>query len=110
MPRLIDAELLTEHLFAHIERDKTVDDGIEKTDKEVFAFKCGWNDALKSVMENAPEGIVRCKDCAFWENKLTYHNRNGETWGDCLNLNKGPLTKGEFFCAWAERREDAKIY
>ena len=54
MARLIDAELLTEHLFANIEYDKTVDDGIEKTDKEAFAFKCGWNDALKSVMENAP--------------------------------------------------------
>ena len=63
---------------------------------------------LLSEINDAPEDIVRCKDCAFWENKLTYRNRNGETWGDCLNLNKGPLTKGEFFCAWGERRNDAE--
>lgn len=68
------------------------------TRMEIYEIKCQPTvDAVE---------VVRCKDCAFWKNNLTYQDRNGETWGDCLNLNKGPLTKGEFFCAWAERRKD----
>ena len=93
--RLIDVELLTEHLFANIEHDKTVDDGIEKSDKEAFAFKCGWNDALKSVMENAPTmdavPVVRCKDCKFTNECLLY-------------LGTGNLNG---YCSEGERKEDA---
>lgn len=96
MLRLIDAELLTEHLFANIEHDKTVDDEIIKSDKEAFAFKCGWNDALISVMENAPTidavEVVRCKDCIYQvECAFTeWLGRNGNG-----------------FCSCGERREDA---
>lgn len=98
MPRLIDAELLTGHLFANIEYDKTVDDGIEKTDKEAFAFKCGWNDALKSVMENAPTidavEVVRCKDCEYFLSdeppicELTMYG-----------------AKDNRYCAWGKRKD-----
>lgn len=52
--RLIDADALKEHLFVGADYDKVIDDGIAKTEEEVFAFQCGWNDALKSVAEFAP--------------------------------------------------------
>ena len=52
--RLVDADKLEEHLFVGADYDKAIDDGISKTEEEVFAFKCGWNDALKSVAQFAP--------------------------------------------------------
>ena len=52
--RLIDADALKEHLFVGADYDKAINDGIDKTEEEVFAFKCGWNDALKSVAQFAP--------------------------------------------------------
>ena len=54
MSRLIDADELKEHLFVGADYDKAINDGISKTEEEVFAFQCGWNDALKSVAEFAP--------------------------------------------------------
>lgn len=54
MMRLIDADELIEHMFLGTEYDKTVDDGMEKTEAMCKAFKCGWNDALASVMDYAP--------------------------------------------------------
>lgn len=53
MMRLIDANELIEHMFLGTEYDKTVDDGVEKTEAMCKAFKCGWNDALDSVEEFA---------------------------------------------------------
>lgn len=52
--RLIDADELIEHMFLGTEYDSTVDDGMEKTEAMCKAFKCGWNDALASVMDYAP--------------------------------------------------------
>lgn len=52
--RLIDADDLKEHLFVGADYDKAINDGIDKTEEEVFAFQCGWNDALKSVAQFAP--------------------------------------------------------
>ena len=54
MARLIDADALREHLFVGFDFDKAIDDGIPKTEKEILAFWCGWNDALKSVVRFAP--------------------------------------------------------
>lgn len=52
--RLIDADELLEHKCAGVEYDRAIDDGIKKTDDAIFAFKCGWNDALQSVADFAP--------------------------------------------------------
>lgn len=69
MSRLIDADELREHLFVGADYDRVIDDGIYKTEEEVFAFKCGWNDALKSVVQFAPTvdavPVVRCKNCMY---------------------------------------------
>lgn len=69
MGRLIDADELKDHLFVGADYDKAINDGISKTDEEVFAFRCGWNDALKSVVQFAPTvdaiEVVRCKDCQY---------------------------------------------
>ena len=105
MPRLIDAELLRDNLFVNVEHDKTVDDGIIKSDKEVFAFKCGWNDALKSVMENAPTidavELVRCKDCKHYRHDDVFHR-----WYCSIGMTKRATSKDDY-CSWGERREDA---
>ena len=104
--RLIDADELIEHMFLGTEYDSTVADGMEKTEAMCKAFKCGWNDALASVMDYAPTvdavEVVRCKDCEYWGTKVVY--ANGER-ADCLNFNF--VTPCEFFCKWGERREDA---
>lgn len=104
--RLVDADELKEHLFVGADYDKAINDGIDKTEEEVFAFQCGWNYALKSVKQFAPTvdavSVVRCKDCAYWGTKVVY--ANGER-ADCLNFNF--VTPCEFFCKWGERRKDA---
>ena len=113
MKRLIDANELKEHLFVGADYDKAINDGIDKTEEEVFAFKCGWNDALKSVMQFAPTvevvaksetttEVVRCKDCRFFHRygfKLEY--------AECVNFDFYDTTE-DGYCCWAERREDGK--
>lgn len=73
--RLVDADALKEHLFVGADYDKAINDGIDKTEEEVFAFKCGWNDALKSVEQFAPTvDAVPLEDYKSMErtvNKLT---------------------------------------
>lgn len=69
--RLIDADKLKEHLFVGADYDKAIDDGIAKTDDAVFAFQCGWNDALKSVAEFAP--TVDPMKHGHWKYDNQYH-------------------------------------
>ena len=100
--RLIDANELIEHMFLGTEYDKTVDDGMEKTEAMCKAFKCGWNDALASVMDYAPTvdavEVVRCKDCKH--NSL---NRIiGNTYCD-LGIGLSQLYD---YCSHGEGRED----
>lgn len=99
--RLIDADELIEHMFLGTEYDKTVDDGMEKTEAMCKAFKCGWNDALASVMDYAPTvdavEVVRCKDCKWYEND-GYHT-NCQIMRFCV--------EAEDYCSRGERREDA---
>ena len=94
--RLIDADELKEHLFVGADYDKAINDGIAKTEEEVFAFQCGWNDALKSVAQFAlavdAVEVVRCKDCKSKDGDVcdysaVYVHPNG-------------------FCNWGKRREE----
>lgn len=52
--RLIDADELLDHLYNGVEYDRTVSDGIKKTDENIYAYKCGWNEALKSASKWSP--------------------------------------------------------
>lgn len=113
--RLIDADELKEHLFVGADYDKAIDDGIAKTDDAVFAFQCGWNDALKSVVQFAPtvdaEPVVRCKDCYYCVTEKSfdkeylycdafYEHAEGDLIGVSL------MVEPNHFCSWGERRED----
>ena len=51
---LIDSAELLSAKFAGIYHDPIVSDGVEKTDKEVYAYRVGWNDALDAAYLNAP--------------------------------------------------------
>lgn len=104
MARLIDANELIEHMFLGTEYDSTVDDGMEKTEAMCKAFKCGWNDALASVMDYAPTvdavEVVRCKDCKHYY---------ADPWGYGNCVFEGGVsrrTKTSDFCSWGERRKD----
>lgn len=108
--RLIDANELIEHMYLGTEYDKTVDDNMEKTEAINKAFKCGWNDALASVMDYAPTvdavEVVRCKDC-----KSLIIINEGKVYAVCKKHRKifrffGEDTR-EHYCSWGERREDA---
>ena len=51
------------------------------------------------IVDNQPEGIVRCKDCRF-----------GEEWGQLVGCGLmagfGITHKPDWFCADAERKDD----
>lgn len=109
--RLIDANELIEHMFLGTEYDSTVDDGMEKTEAMCKAFKCGWNDALASVMDYAPTvdavEVVRCKDCRYYH---VYWESNGHTekgYGACDWINDNSVRE-DHFCACGERKDDSK--
>lgn len=99
--RLIDADELKEHLFVGADYDKTIDDGIANTEEEVFAFQCGWNDALKSVAQFAPSvdavEVVRCKECKYSRPKKTGIKLHCAWWYRSV--------EDEDYCSRGERRE-----
>lgn len=51
---LIDRAELLSAKFAGISYDPIMSDGVEKTDKEVYAYRVGWNEALIAAYLNAP--------------------------------------------------------
>lgn len=105
--RLIDANELKEHLFVGADYDKIIDDGISKTDEEVFAFQCGWNDALKSVSQFAPTvdavEVVRCKDCRYY---LNSNEKCGLVDTRLRFYETDKVWTEDSFCSWGERREN----
>lgn len=64
-----------------------------------------YGDKVKGWMpiEGDIEEVVRCKDCAYWGNKVTL--KDG-TRGDCLNF-FGYMTTTDFFCKWGEKRKES---
>lgn len=87
--RLIDADLLREHLFVTESRTGGT--------PEVQAYERGWDDALKSVMVYEPTvyavEVVRCKDCKWKEGS------------ECVRFaDIRPFP--DDFCSRAERREE----
>lgn len=53
MPRLIDVDKLTAHKYSGVDFTKFADKGWHKSDEEIYAFKCGWNEALSMVSNHA---------------------------------------------------------
>lgn len=53
-------------------------------------------ESVKEMEEKS--GLIRCKDCEFWENK------NDSLQGRCALLQMYPT--GEWYCANAERKEE----
>lgn len=105
MARLIDADELKEHLFVGAVLDKTINYGIARTEEEVFAFRCGWNDALKSVVQFAPtvdaEPVVRCKDCKYCS--VDRHADGNVPNYVCIEMDCG--VEADSFCSLGERRK-----
>lgn len=87
--RLIDADLLREHLFVTESRTGGT--------SEVQAYEQGWDDALKSVMAYEPTvyavKVVRCNDCRFFK-------------GDGLECQWGMFAYEYDYCSHGERRKD----
>lgn len=52
MPRLIDADKLREHKYKSVQYERTIAN--ELSNDPTYAFMCGWNDAIDSIVENAP--------------------------------------------------------
>ena len=105
MPRLIDANELWKHKFKSAS---------ERMDLNV-AYMEGWNDAIDSIVENAPTvdavEVVRCRDCKWWDED------DNDLYGYCMAMKHGYMSanweigiyrkyKGNFYCADGERRED----
>lgn len=103
--RLIDADELLDILYNGVEYYRTVSDGIKKTDENIYAYKCGWNEALKSASKWSPTvdavPIVRCKDCRNCEERQT---ANYLPFLYCKTHEHSVLSN--FYCSWGERRED----
>lgn len=61
--RLIDGDKISEHKYATIPQyRKEYSDGKPKSDKEVIAFKFGWNYAIDAIISNAPTVIEAEED------------------------------------------------
>ena len=95
MTILIDAEQLSKNKYVGIGYDRAVSDGIEHMSEHIYAYKCGWNDAIDAIIDYAPK-VVRCRDCKYWRD------------GDCKIDSHGycPISENDF-CSQGERREDA---
>ena len=98
--RLIDAESIKSAKYHALPYTHIHPVGVD-----VQAYEMGWNDALDAVMENAPTvdavEVVRCKDCKECEER---HTANYLPFLYCKLHQCGVLHN--FFCCWAERRED----
>lgn len=63
MPRYTDIDKLSEHKFSYISFDRYVSDGKPKSEKEIYAYKVGYNDAIDRIVRFAPTAdVVELKD------------------------------------------------
>ena len=90
MPKLIDADKLKAH-YAWWENE----------DKKIF----------DTIVDLQPEAVVRCKECKFasltYDCECKYCQRWKEKYdGKSVSL----YLDGDFYCAFGERKEDAKIH
>ena len=94
MPTYIERETALSYPFANGQYD-------HKNANEHFIHGC---ESYKEYLEQlSTKDIVRCKDCAYWGNKVML--KDG-TRGDCLNF-FGYMTTTDFFCKWGEKRKES---
>lgn len=88
MSRLIDADKLKNAKF----NDSSV------------PFKRGWNDAIDTIVDNAPTvdavEVVRCKDCKYSKHLKQYPKVN--TWKCTLT---DVVYRADDYCSYGERKE-----
>lgn len=66
MSRYIEVDKLTEHKFSYVSFDRYVSDGKPKSEKEIYAYKVGYNDAIDRIVRFAPTADVRENVHAKW--------------------------------------------
>ena len=86
MPRLIDAEALAEKVYRAW-------DLWEKKGNDCFVFSDIITPMLISMPTVDAIEVVRCKDCIYYHDDICKVQSNND--------------RG--YCAWGERKEDAKI-
>lgn len=67
--------------------------------------------AIARAVEETPESVVRCKDCAWYENvhlKCDGTVDKRYTRSVCVKGTFAKVRKADWFCADGERREDGK--
>lgn len=101
MPKYIDTENLSEHKFPNIVYDRYVSDGKPKSEKETYAYKVGYNEAISDIEQFAPAAdvveVVRCKYCKYHEDEepgMVY----------CPDQ-VGGWVSNDFFCADGKRKD-----
>lgn len=97
MLKQIDAEKIIEYKASDV--------------SELTEWQQGWNDAIDTITDEILTvdvvEVVRCQDCESWGLHAIKKDEKGEVmYGDCLHFCVG--TPKWFYCAWGERKEDAK--
>lgn len=102
--RLIDADLLREHLF--------VTESRTGGSRDEQAYEQGWDNALKAVMVYEPTvvdavEVVRCKDCKHYVLYELFGRSQGwcERLCDEFDKSLARATEEDDFCSRGERRE-----
>lgn len=62
---------------------------------------------MLSLINDAPDGVVRCKDCRYWDTNGYGAEYDSEGYGWCEEIGEFD-TKKDWYCGWGERKEDAK--
>jgi len=70
-------------------------------------LNCRIREAIEALPSAQPE-IIRCKDCKHWKSNEFIGNKNNDVL--TANLHSYPckyaITDAEWFCGFAERRQD----
>ena len=73
-----------------------------------FILKAFTDDGIEYCIKTNMQEVVRCKDCVSWGTRcksVTLPVGNADVLnGDCLRF--GQMMEPDFFCAWAERKEE----
>ena len=92
--RLIDADALSDTLgeMWDIPRDWT--GSMDETCEDAF-----------DAIENAPEAIIRCRDCKNWDEESVYADKCGICFGWSTTV-QTHITASDDFCSRAERWDE----
>lgn len=71
---------------------------------EHIAYRVGWNEAIESILENAPSiDLVRCGECKW----LDSGKNDSEIWSICTrHFGKYFDVNADDFCSYGDKRDD----